>query len=241
MLYVIDPDTNSQDPYRGGHQGTEKGDRIAHSYNQSADSRLGQRPNTVQLWKLLPPSLDGQLEHSGCERTALAPPFCPGLRGRTWRGSRVASDCLPAALASRDANPRAARGLAGTAAPGSGGFGCAGWAAPPGVDLGRRPARAPGMPRCWPLRAALGLGLGGPRGAGTLRSGAPVEVGEHADREAGGLPEGCPDPALFRWAADAGQRTSWRPNLSARLEQRQPFQVAAGRAKEEKEDHEILS
>lgn len=111
----------------------------------------------------------GQLEHSGCERTALEPPLCPGLRGCTWRGSRVSSVCLPAALASRDANPRAARGLAGTAAPGSGGFGCAGWAAPPGVDLGRRPARAPGMPRCWPLRAALGLGLGGQRGASTLR------------------------------------------------------------------------
>lgn len=73
-----------------------------------------------------------------------------GARGG---GPPIASDCLPAALASRDANPQAARGLAGTAAPGSGGFGCAGWAAPPGVDLGRRPARPPGMPRCWPLPA----------------------------------------------------------------------------------------
>lgn len=211
----------------------------ASSYNQSVDNRLGQRPNIVQLRKLLPPSLVGQLEHSGCERRALAPPFCSGLRGRTWRGFRVDSDCLPAALASREAKPRAARGLAGTAAPGSGGFGCAGWAAPPGVDLGRRPARSPGMPRCWPLRAALGLGLGGPRGAGTLRNGAPVEVGEHADWEAGGHLAGCPDPALFCWAADAGQRTSWEPNLSARLEQWQPSQVAAGRAKEGKEGHRI--
>lgn len=97
MLYVIDPDTNSQDPYRGGHQGTEKGDRIAHSYNQSADSRLGQRPNTVQLWKLLPPSLDGQLEDSGCERTALAPPSAlasVGARGGVL-GSPVTVSQLP--------------------------------------------------------------------------------------------------------------------------------------------------
>lgn len=65
----------------------------------------------------------------------------------------IACDCLPAALASRDANPQAARGLVGTAAPGSGGFGCAGWAAPPGGGSGSS-ARPPS--RHAPLLAATG-------------------------------------------------------------------------------------
>lgn len=132
-------------------------------YNQSAYISWSSNPALCKLWELLPPPLDGQLEGSGCGRMAPHHPPALAFVGARGGGPPIISDCLPAALASRDANPQAARGLAGTAAPGSGGFGCAGWAAPPGGGSGssaRPPSRhAPllattGSPRTWPWGTA---------------------------------------------------------------------------------------
>lgn len=204
MLCVIDPDTNSQDLYRGGHRGTEgrtNCPRLVRRYNQSADSRLGQRPSTVRTMGTPTPSLDGQLEHSGCGRMALALPSRPGLRGCTWRGSQVASDCLPAAPASPTpipGRPGAWRGRRRLAAGDLGAL-----AGPP-----RRGwiwvVGPPALPAC-PAAGGCGqhsdLALGD-RGE-PARSGAPVEVGEHSSREVWG---GCSLRAARTLLCSARQR-----------------------------------
>lgn len=153
--------------------------QIASGSNLSEDSTLALWP--VTLWKLSPhphspPALDGQPGWGGSLQSLHLP-------ARAWpppgREEEFSGEGFPAAPASGGPSPRPSGGLAGTAAPGSGGFGCAGRAGPRGGWVWV--LRPPRSSRHAPLQAAAGrAGLGLRRGGGEPRGapGAAPEVGE---------------------------------------------------------------